>query len=204
MGDSTDSTEWRRRKGRVILKKPTIVYIDDENGTLLPDSTWRGHQRGARTNAAKSGKEILLPTRGLCARYRYRDLDEDDMIRLLRLFDKKQPETESKKLILYWRYGPADGAAEESCRVRSESESADSHVDEEEEILEEDDVSSDDDGEHDLELNDASEEEEEEGKNDVAVTKESERPRRAARSKVNYAIDTVWSDDEDEGHVCKQ
>jgi SNF2 family DNA or RNA helicase len=91
--------------------------------------------------------------------------------------------------------GPADGAAEESCRVRSESESADSHVDEEEEILEEDDVSSDDDGEHDLELNDATEEE---GKNDVTVAKESERPRRTARSKVNYAIDTVWSDDEDE------
>jgi hypothetical protein len=122
MGDSTDATEWGRRKGRVILKKPTVVYIDDENGgkffreevkykcycnikgcvpgTLMPDSTWRGHQRGARTNAAKTGKEILLPTRGLCARYRYRDLDEDDMIRLLRLFDKKQPETESKKVLV--------------------------------------------------------------------------------------------------------
>ena len=112
MGDSTDATEWGRRKGRVILKKkPVIVYIDDDNGgkffreevkckcycnikgcvpgTLLPESTWRDHHRRARRNAAKTGKDILLPTRALCARYRYRDLNDDDTMRLLRFANGK-------------------------------------------------------------------------------------------------------------------
>lgn len=96
---------------------------------------------------------------------------------------------------------PVDGAAEESAGgVRSESESADSHVEEEEEVLEDDDMSSDGGAdEEDLELSDASDEEE--GKSSDAVVKESERPQRAARARVNYTIDTIWSDDEDEDAV---
>lgn len=120
MGDSTDATEWGRRKGRVILKKPVIVHIDDDNGgkffreevkykcycnikgcapgTLMPDSTWRDHHRGARRNAAKTGKEILLPTRALCARYRYRDLNEDDNLRLLRFVGGQGAEAEFREV----------------------------------------------------------------------------------------------------------